>query len=208
MPSGRMTQSQAKTLLMGLIPTMLLLAATWLGGFKQSVFVMLMTYMYNDLNLSDWNWASRNLICALAYSGFAWGALEVALGRPLSSAASDRSMLTWLALLAVVTFVTIQSQDLPDQEGDRLRERRTMPLSVGDAPTRWLTAVPVLASSIVCPMYCGVSFGPGVFAVGLGVVMAYRTLACRSIGADKQTWRLYNVWLACMYGLPFAAAKL
>jgi hypothetical protein len=41
-------------------------------------------------------------------------------------------------------FSTLHMQDMYDQAGDSLRDRRTLPLVVGDSSARWMTIVPML----------------------------------------------------------------
>ncbi|KAI1076812.1 UbiA prenyltransferase family [Whalleya microplaca] len=203
MPSGRMSETQAKTLMLVLYPVAFC-ASLWLGGVRQCLTLMVLGYGYNDLNLADWSWVSRNAINALGFCCFASGALEVALNAPLSR--EHRIMLEWLGIIAAVVFTTVQTQDMADQVGDRMRGRRSLPLSVGDGMARWLTATPMMIWSVVCPLYWGVSIGLHTLVGALGLGIACRTVAFRSVEADKRTFRLWNAWMACLYALPLLAS--
>ncbi|RYP42640.1 hypothetical protein DL767_000009 [Monosporascus sp. MG133] len=203
MPSGRMTSSQAKTLMFCLYPSAFL-ASLWLGGVRQCLALMVLGFGYNDLNMADWGWVSRNAINALGFCCFASGALEVALNMPLSG--EHRVMLEWLGIIAAIVFSTVQTQDLADQVGDGLRGRKSLPLAVGDSLARWLTALPMVAWSVICPIYWHVNNVVSILIGMLGLAVACIMLACRSVEADKRTFRLWNLWMACLYVLPLLAA--
>ena len=203
MPSGRMTERQAKLLTFGLYPTALCISL-WLSGLKPCVSLMLLGYGYNDLNLSDVNWVTRNLLNALGFCGFAWGALEAALGRPLVF--QQGAIIVWLGVIAVVVFSTIQVQDMYDQEGDGLRSRKTLPLTIGDGPARWAIAAPMVAWSVLCPQYWRLGNGSRMLVGVLGLAVVCRTLAVRTVKADKLTFIVWNVWMAALYTLPLLAA--
>jgi hypothetical protein len=81
---------------------------------------MVLGFAYNDLNLADWSWFSRNAINALGFCCFASGALEVALSTPLLSYSGNQEIIRWLGIIAVVVASTVQMQDMGDQEGDRM----------------------------------------------------------------------------------------
>jgi len=201
-PSGRMTGAQAKALMFCLYPVTFL-ASFWLGGLRQCLGLMALGYAYNDANLAERSWVTRNLINGMAFCCFASGALEVAIKTPISS--DQPVVLEWLAIIGAVVSSTVQTQDLEDQIGDRLRGRISMPLSVGDGPTRWLTAVLMLAWSVACPLYWGAGLASQLLIGGLGMGVACRTLAFRSVVADKRTFRLWNAWMAGLYLLPLLA---
>ncbi|KAK3374771.1 hypothetical protein B0H63DRAFT_496161 [Podospora didyma] len=205
MPSGRMTEFQARCLMFGLYPVAFA-ASLYLGGVRQSVGLMVLGYAYNDVGLADWSWVSRNAVNALGFCCFASGALEVALNCPLS-AERHGQMVEWLGLVSLVVFSTVQTQDMADQSGDSLRGRKSLPLTVGDGTARWLTAVPMGFWSVACPLYWGVgSSGPNLLVRVLGFGVACSTLVFRSVEADKRTFRVWNLWMASLYALPLLAA--
>jgi 4-hydroxybenzoate polyprenyltransferase len=109
MPSGRMTQGQAKILMIGLYVTAYC-ASLRLGGVRQCLALMALGFAYNDLNLADWSWFSRNAINALGFCCFASGALEVALNMPLLSSPEHREILKWLGIIAAVVASTWETR--------------------------------------------------------------------------------------------------
>ncbi|KAH8901371.1 hypothetical protein GQ53DRAFT_707713 [Thozetella sp. PMI_491] len=205
LPSGRMAASQAKTVMLCLYPAAFILSLC-LGGLRQCLALMVLGYIYNDLPVTDASWAVRNVINALGFCCFASGALEMAIKMPLSTTGEHGQTFHWLCIIAGVVFSTVQTQDMADQAGDRMRGRSTMPLSIGDGTARWFTAGPMVAWSVLCPSHWGVGLGPCivVWATGLGV--AFRTIAFRTVEADKRTFRLWNAWMGCLYALPLLAA--
>lgn len=208
MPSGRMTPSQAKTLMCCLYPTAFC-ASLYLGGLRQCLFLMGLGYSYNDLRLADWSWFSRNAINALGFCCFASGALEVTLKAPLQImpvSTEHQRVIEWLGIIAAVVFSTVQTQDMADQEGDSLRNRKSLPLAVGDGTARYITAVMVTFWAVVCPLYWMVGNGPCLVVWGLGIGIACRTLVLRSLAADKTTFRMWNMWMAALYALPLLVA--
>ncbi|KAK0672540.1 UbiA prenyltransferase family-domain-containing protein [Cercophora samala] len=207
MPSKRMTEQQAKTLMLFLYPVALF-TSLWLGGTRQCLALMVLGYGYNDLNLADWSWVSRNIINAFGFCCFASGALEVTMEFSLSfSGEEDQTVVRWLAMIGGIVFSTVQTQDMADQVGDRLRGRKSMPLALGDGPARWITAVPMVGWSIICPWFWGVGVVVHVAVACLGLFIAYRTLTWRSIEADRRTFQLWNMWMACLYSLPLLSAS-
>lgn len=203
MPSGRMTEAQAKVVMLGFYP-LAICASLQLGGLKQCLTLIVLGYGYNDLNLADWHWASRNAINALGFCSFASGALDVVLSE--SSYHISPDMYWWLLIIAAVVFSTVQTQDMADQIGDRLRGRDSFPIAVGDGAARWLTAVPVAAWSFFCPFFWKISNGPNILIAVIGTAVSCRLLVYRGVEADKRTFRLWNAWMAGLYVLPLWAA--
>ena len=124
---------------------------------------------------------------------------------PLSS--EHWVLLEWLGMVTAVVFSTVQTQDMADQIGDRMRGRKTLPLTLGDDLARWLPAAPLIAWSVACPLYWGVGYMSHMLVGALGLGIVYGTLKFRSNEADKRTFWLWNVWMACLYMLPLLAAE-
>ncbi|KAG4427542.1 hypothetical protein IFR05_016976 [Cadophora sp. M221] len=121
-PSGRLTSEEAR------IPAVFLLAL-YLGGRNESLFLIVLTWLYNNLGAAEEFPLIRNLNNALGFISFGAGA--------------GTTTYYWLALIAVVITSTIQFQDMEDQEGDRIRLRRTLPIMFGDSVARRINAVTI-----------------------------------------------------------------
>ncbi|KAH6879509.1 hypothetical protein B0T10DRAFT_464547 [Thelonectria olida] len=98
------------------------------------------------------SWWGKNLINALFYLTGQLGSTRVA-ARFMGSASITKEGYIWCGLLGLNTFSTVQIQDLRDQEGDKARGRRTVPIAMGDIATRWVTSMLILFWSVACPTY-------------------------------------------------------
>lgn len=206
MPSGRMTPKEALSLMLCLYG-LALYSSLYLGGLRQSSALVLLGFGYNELNLADKTWFSRNAINALGFCCFTSGALEVTLGKYLEYS-QHAQVLRWLGVIAAVVFTTVQMQDMADQEGDRLRNRRTMPLAIGDGMARWVSAVSMCFWSYFCPKFWKLDMGSLFCLGGFGMFVAFRTLAFRNVMDDERTFRLWNIWMAVLYSFPLVKVTM
>lgn len=171
-----------------------------LGGFWQSVILLCLGVWYNDLGGADVHYAIRNLINAGGFISYASGAMEVALKKPLQP---NKIMLSWFGLIILVVFSSVHSQDLPDQVGDRLCGRNSVPLALGDSFARWSIVASVSAFSVLCPLFWDSALWVTSVVMFLGAVVCARTTLKRTTWADKKTFRFWNLWMAIIYSLPF-----
>lgn len=198
MPSKRFTPKQAKQIMFTLYPVAGL-TSLYAGGLRQCIALMALGYWYNDRGGADSSWIVRNLINACGFVCYSSGAMEVALGYPLSW---QPRLILWFFMIGAVIFSTVQTQDLYDQAGDKLRGRNTLPLVVGDAHARWMTVIPMGFWCIACPSFWDTHYGIGVTFTLLGSLIIIRCLTKRSVSDDKKTFRLWNLWIVFMYSLP------
>ncbi len=147
LPSKRLSPSQARVWTSILYPLAVCVSA-FLGGLKQSLALICFGHCYNDRGGADVNFLVRNIINAAGFISFAFGATDVLLGGSVPLA---MSLARWVATIGFVVVTTVQVQDMADQAGDDARERRTLPLTIGDGVARWVIACAVLAWSWLCP---------------------------------------------------------
>ena len=198
-PSKRMTPTQARQLLLLSIP--LVYASTYyLGGREESVLLMVLTWIYNDLGAADESFLVRHITNALGFVTFSAGATQVACGYPIHTL--NTTAYQWLGVIAAVITFTIQFQDMEDQEGDRMRNRRTLPIVLGDSTTRWVNAVVIVAFSLIAPLFWQLRVLGCLAPLGLGVCIAGRTIILKSVAADRKTFKLWCLWLIGLYLLP------
>jgi 4-hydroxybenzoate polyprenyltransferase len=161
---------------------------------------MVLTWIYNDLGAADENFFVRHVNNALGFVTFAAGASQVLCGYPLHTL--NITSYKWLAVIAAVITFTIQFQDMEDQDGDRERGRRTLPIVFGDGLTRFVNAIVILAFSVFAPTFWRLGWSGYALPLGLGASIAARTLFVRSLKDDKKTFKLWCLWLVGLYLLP------
>lgn len=170
-----------------------------LGNLTQCLGLIILGYMYNNRGGGDTSWLSRNVINAGGFTCFSSGALQVVLA---SYGSAMKIFGWWSFVIAAIIFTTVHTQDMYDQEGDATRNRRTVPLVIGDGPAR-------ISIAFAMAVWCWLSswlwrstwigyVGP----VSLGLTVMLRTLLYRSVVADKNTFRIWNLWLVSIYLLP------
>ena len=199
-PAGRLTKFQMNCFLSAMylmIPMVGLCSDT----SPQSLGLMVLGFIYNDLRGADNNFVVRNLLNALGISCLCSGATTLALTGSQGSLTAMAH--TWFLLISTVIFTTVQVQDMADQAGDHLRQRRTLPLVFGDGPARWTIAIPVAFWSFLCPRFLHMGAFGFLMPLLVGGNVIFRTLTVRSVEGDKHTYRVYNLWMVILFLLPF-----
>ncbi|KAL2038023.1 hypothetical protein N7G274_009243 [Stereocaulon virgatum] len=199
LPSKRLTDDEARRLLLVLIPVVFLVP-TYLGGLFESMAMMALTWMYNDLGGADENYIIRNLINACGFVCYSSGATSVAVGYGHSE--FNEKAWVWLALVGAIVFSTLQMQDMADMEGDAARGRRTLPLVHGESVARWFIAVPVAAWSIICPAFWESGLVGYGIATAVGSALFVRVLVLEGRMAYRRTWAIWCLWTMALYLLP------
>ncbi|KAF3480938.1 uncharacterized protein GIQ15_06285 [Arthroderma uncinatum] len=199
LPAKRMTPQQAFNLMLVFYP-LAILTSLQIGGLRQCIGLVVLGIWYNNFGGADASWITRNFINGCGFVCHISAPLEVALGG--QQVASNESTIKWLLIIGTVVFTTVQTQDMYDQAGDCLHGRKSLPLVVGDGPARWSIAVPMTFWCIFCPWYWSSSPITWTLVVSLGLTVAGRSLALRSVSQDRATFRLWNLWMVCLYALP------
>lgn len=211
-PAGRLTPAAARHLLVCSIALTYVASALLLGGVYETLLLLALNWLYNDLGLANGHWFLHSLMNAAGLTTMGAGALTVAYHH--CGGVSDDETATlyrdaayrWFFLCACVLLTTIQAQDLYDQEGDAARHRPTAPLVWGDGATRWSVAAAVLIWSVAVPALLGLRI-PGDWVAyaapaAAGAAVAARVLLRRGVAEDKATFKVWAVWLVCLYALP------
>ncbi|PLB50875.1 hypothetical protein P170DRAFT_446081 [Aspergillus steynii IBT 23096] len=211
LPQNRLSPFQAKCIMYFLAALVPIHGYVCNGiGFRQSLFLRALDIWYNNIGGGDNSPILRNLINALGYLCFTTGALEIALGKQLrftleavsSYSGAENHLIQWLLVIAGIIFTTVHLQDLYDQVGDAARDRRTIPLVIGDGPTRWTIAIPMLVWGVICPRFWGLAGGLLSLSIGLAYTVALRVLLVRGGQSDRMTFRLWNCWISTIYVMP------
>ncbi|CAG8890509.1 unnamed protein product [Penicillium egyptiacum] len=201
-PRGRMSHEWGTRVMIILYIFAPIYSLALAGGVRHSVALIWLGVWYNNWGGADKNPVIRNIINGLGYTCFASGAMEVALGGSLLPLHPLGRSGQWLLVIICIIFSTVQLQDMPDQGGDAKRGRRTVPLVWGDTAARWTIAIPMLCWGIWCPMFWAASSFWFTMSMALASLVAFRTLVVRSVQGDKQTFRVWNCWIAVVYMLP------
>lgn len=209
MPSRRLSKRAVKYLMLVLYLTAVLVSFV-LGTLKQCIALILLGYWYNDLGGADGNPLTRNFINACGFVCFASGALQVAISQNIQDAQYAQSTLQiywrWFLVMAAIIFSTVQTQDMYDQRGDAARDRKTLPLLIGDTPARWVIAASVAVWCCATPWLWGCPTVGYIVPGILGFSIIKRTLLKRDEREDKITFRVWNIWLVSIYLLPLIKA--
>ena len=200
LPAKRLTKAYAESLL-SIMYLLIPLLAGLMDTMPQSMALIVMGFMYNDMGGADRSIVARNLLNGIAISDLLLGATGIILSR--SGSSLSPTGYRWFFLLAVVISTTVQVQDLADQHGDRLTKRRTLPLVLGDGLTRWTIVAPVALWSFLCPLFLKMKTIGYLLPLILGSAVCMRTLRFRSVNADEGTYRIWNLWMGALFLLPF-----
>ncbi|MCJ1390919.1 hypothetical protein MMC18_003780 [Xylographa bjoerkii] len=199
LPAGRLSRAQAHELMVtGYVVAGA--ASAVLGGLRSCLAMVALAYCYNSLGGADVSGVVRNLMNVSFYMCAMVGTIEVAAGD--STVAFAPKAWAWFALIGAVVLTTVHVQDLPDQEGDAARGRRTIPLEIGDGRARWSVAVLDLAWSVAAPVFWHKGPAGFILPVGLAGVVAVRLLRKRSVRDDKVTLMIWSLWMLSLYLLP------
>lgn len=224
-PAGRITCGQAGVLVKILYPLVWIISVA-LGGGMESLSLVVQGIIYNDLGGGDNNPFIRNAINAGGYLSFQLGAVRVATATQGSKSllpcvmpgilcpAADTTTAAapgvefssqaqiWFLLLALLFFTTVHIQDLPDQDGDSKRGRRTVPLVFGDRPARYSLTVAMTFWSLVTPYFWHMAWTGYIAPLAFGAWVVARTLRPRNEKADRNTFKVWNSWVVMVFTLP------
>lgn len=196
-PSGMITPEQTRRAALFVAP--IALACNYrMGVGSEGLFMQVLTFYYNDLYGSDE--IVRDGIIAVAYAVVNTMSLKLCIG-PENTVSTQGVM--WIAIISGIILTTMSAQDLKDQEGDKARDRKTLPLTIGDSRTRIIIACFVPFWSVLCAAFWNLE--PGIsycLPLALGAVVTWRVLVKRTPAADSKTWKLWCAWHTVIYFIP------
>lgn len=197
-PSGNCSSDECRRMMLLAVPLSLFFNY-YLGVWQQGAIIHLTTWLYNDLRGMDEIFV-REFLISIGYAMFNGASLQIAQG----GATTNKQGMAWIGLISAVILTTMQVQDLKDQKGDRSRGRKTIVLFLGERVSRTSIAVFVLCWTLVCAAFW--SRGTHLWVAAVpgtpGLVVSLRVLLRRSNAEDRQTWKLWCLWLVCLYILP------
>jgi 4-hydroxybenzoate polyprenyltransferase len=194
LPTGRISPETTRRWMLISIPFVLCVSAI-LGVATESAFIMILTWLYNDLHGGDE--IIRDGIIAFGYALYLTGSLRIACGLDCHI---SKYGYRWIAMMSGIIVTTMQVQDLKDQIGDRSRGRKTLPLVLGDTVSRWMIAGFTLFWSILCSYFWRVSL----WGYALPMLTGFRVaLDVVSGSHDARAWRCWCAWQVVIYALPW-----
>ncbi|KAL7934150.1 UbiA prenyltransferase family domain-containing protein [Trichoderma chlorosporum] len=196
LPSRRLTPEQARDWLVIAIVAAVGFSAL-LGCYTASVTLMLLIWMYNDLDGSNRGIWVRNALNAGGLMCFSWGALATLSGGKLLPEG-----FIWILVTGAIIMTTVHAQDLPDIEGDMARGRQTVPLLYGETVARASLALMVMFWSLVCPLFWGTSPWGWAASTSIGATMSVLALQKQGQWWDEVVWKLWCLWIVALYLLP------
>lgn len=194
-----MTPDEARRLLLFLVPVGIGLSSA-IGGCRETIAMIILTWMYNDLGGADEDFIMRNIINAAGFICHGSGSTIIAAG--YGEWEPNANAYLWLGIIGMIVFTTIQVQDIPDMEGDAIRGRQTFPIIYGHKAARVSVALGVLFWSIICPYTWCLDYIGYLILLVPGICIAYRTLKYHSVDSDELTYKIWCVWLVSIYLLP------
>jgi UbiA prenyltransferase family. len=183
-----------RRLMLGAIPAVLLISAL-LGVGTESSFILILTWMYNDLHGGDE--IIRDLIIAVGYALYLSSSLKIAIGPHHHITENGYS---WIAMMSGIILTTMQVQDLKDQAGDATRGRQTWPLVLGDSVSRWMITGFVIFWSIACSYFWRLPLWGYAVPMCVGLWVAFHVVKKQN---DSAAWKYWCVWQVVVYSLPF-----
>ena len=201
LPSNRLNSTQARIALLYIIPAVFIVSL-FLGATTEVSLLITLTWMYNDLGGGDENLLVRNIINGFGMSCYASGATVIMCGKDCELTPTGY---TWIAVIGMVTMMTIQVQDLSDQEGDAARGRKILPLVWGDKLARYTIGIGVMGWSACVPVIWKAAIAVYVPSLVIGGILTWRTIFLRSVEADKGTWKVWCLWMISLYLLPLCS---
>lgn len=199
LPSQRLSKAEARRLLLVVIPITFSLAVV-IGVVPETLLLMVMTWMYNDLSGADESYIMRNLLNAFGITCYSSASTIIASGRSRDDLSTETYI--WLGVVCGIIFTTLQIMDLADMPGDSSRGRKTMPLVHGENAARLSVILSVLAWSIICPTIWNVRIVGGLCCFLMGILLSLRTYFFRGVSEDKRNFKLWSLWTILLYFLP------
>ncbi|KAI9650355.1 hypothetical protein NHQ30_000368 [Ciborinia camelliae] len=198
LPSKRLTVPEGRVLLRALFPTTIILSIC-LGGLDASLLLIAAAHWYNSWAGSE-KPVTRNFLNAIGIGLFLMGPYEVMTG--CSYLLQSSQLWKWFGLIVIATFLTGHSQDFQDQEGDKLRNRETMPLVIGDIQSRILIVAGVILCSCLGLAFWMASYVAWLLLLSAGSIFLFNLLQCRTVEGNKRTWSLWQIWMASLFAMP------
>ncbi|RPD56611.1 hypothetical protein L226DRAFT_502096 [Lentinus tigrinus ALCF2SS1-7] len=200
LPSGRISERQARALRWIVVGVCLLLSGTLgRGVVLMTLGLFVTTFLYDEVGLSGHH-VSKNLCAIGGYTTIEMGATKLIGEAP----ELDAVAMAAVYLSGAIIFTTIHAQDFADVEGDVALGRVTLPIYAPDL-ARTFTVVILIAWSLGLSAFWNIGPICRALFVVLGGTVGARYYLLRDPKADRRSYVLYNVWLTVAHLLPLNA---
>ncbi|PVH92929.1 hypothetical protein DM02DRAFT_646688 [Periconia macrospinosa] len=199
LPSKRVSEPQARRLLLLIVPLVLVTGIT-LQCVPETSSVIVLTWMYNDLGGADDDYVVKNLLNAFGISCYSSASTLIACGWDRQNISTDTYC--WLGMSWGVIFTTVQIQDLADMAGDAVRGRRSLPLVYGEKVARLSIILSAMGWSIICVTFWNVRTLGTIFCMMIAALFSLATYFRRGAPQDKTNFKLWGLWIISLYLLP------
>ncbi|TFK62620.1 hypothetical protein BDN72DRAFT_382982 [Pluteus cervinus] len=202
LPSGLLTTADAFTIRWSLVPICLFMSILH-RTLVPSLVLLAATWLYNDC---FWNkhGVVKNFLNVVGYLAFECGA-AVCLSRNMGLTPSSTNALITSGLIILTT---VHAGDFPDIGGDLKEGRNTLPILFPTLTRHILCATITLWTGYACIMTTTWSLAPvlGLAVLGTAVAEAFRNKDSDR-RQDRFAFILYNVWLSAIHVALAATAN-
>jgi 4-hydroxybenzoate polyprenyltransferase len=192
LPSGMVTPQGA--VIRWYIGMILFTLVGWLFGVVEWALLWQLSLLINNFTPARRMWLYKHI--NITVGTFAMMAAAWQIVTPLTPIAWQ-----WVIATSLLVFPLITVQDLRDIEGDAAVQRRTLPIVMGEWPTRLFIAVWFLFAPWITHITMFAPLGLNIQALvcelGLTVtcvVVAVRTVFMRTREADHRSYMLFTYW--------------
>ncbi|KAJ6546377.1 UbiA prenyltransferase family [Mycena sp. CBHHK59/15] len=197
LPDGRISQKSAALMRWILAPLCMLSGLPFGSGVVLcSITLTVILIAHDEIGFAT-NWVGKNLINAIGYASFEFGATKIMNITPRL----DHIALQSLVCSALLIFTTIHTQDFSDIEGDRANGRVTLPIYAPKV-SRIYTFLALGVWSVGLGRVWDLGPSSQILLCGLGLVIGWRFYSFRTASDDTKTYIAYNVWLLLIHLLP------
>jgi len=169
------------------------LVGLWFGVLEWALLWQLFTFFYH-VGRWDQNWFTKGLV--IGVGTVAQLAASCQLVAPITP-----TIWHWIFMMGGFWTTLVAVQDFRDMEGDRIIGRKTLPMVIGETPSRVILSLGFvilpLVTHIVLMMPAGDTWNVLLCEVGLAVlcwIIAARIILYRNPQADHHTYMLLTYW--------------
>ncbi|KAJ6544432.1 hypothetical protein B0H19DRAFT_1212571 [Mycena capillaripes] len=200
LPSGKICQKSATVMRWMLVPICIFSSIPFGGGVGlSSIGLTVLLIAHDEIGFAG-HWSSKNLINAIGYLSFEFGATNIMNINPQLDHIAQKSLIC----SGLLILTTIHAQDFSDIHGDEALDRVTLPI-YAPSTSRVFTLIALGLWSVGLGWLWNIGPCSQVLLCGLGGVVGWRFFRLRTPNDDGNTFIVYNFWLLFAHVLPIQA---